>query len=106
VNPWADTFTTASITFRLMESLAPEWAWGSLIGIGGLLQLISLFWGNGNWRRRTAFVLCLSWTFVAAMSWIAAWQSTAAPIYSLLAAWQFWVALRMKLYASRAHSIT
>jgi hypothetical protein len=84
VNPWANAFDSSGI-FKLMDTLAPEWLWGALVGAVGLFQMITLFTPKCKLR---AFAAILSMFTLFAMSMLVAFSnplSTAMTSYLVIA---------------------
>ncbi len=98
-SPFWETFTS-SPSFRAMASVASEWLWGIIIMLFGAVQVFALYRGSFKPRRVISFILCMTWTFIAAMFCIAAWRTTAAPVYAMFAIWQGWVTIRVGLYVT------
>jgi len=94
-NPFFSVYEGAHAFYAGAEAIAPEWAWGSLVGFVGILQFIGLATGKKAIRRHGAMLGVLAWLFVfgAAVSSPAA--ATTAPVgYPIMCLLCAWVYLR------------
>jgi hypothetical protein len=57
INPWENTFAITS-AYRIMAGVMPEWAWGALLLVLGIIQLIVIFRGTLHMRAISS-VTCL-----------------------------------------------
>ncbi|MBP8055072.1 MAG: hypothetical protein KA314_04490 [Chloroflexi bacterium] len=93
--PLWDTFT-ASVVYRTMAAIAPEWVWGSgaiLIGMG---QLVGLYRNDLKMRYMMGLGSYLFWSFVALMFLITDYRISSTPIYILMAASMVVVAAKLR----------
>lgn len=79
--PW-DTFAALPVAYDALM-LLPEWVWGMLFTIHGVLHLTALDRGDMRMRRRGTSVTILLWGTVLCGFVSAAALSTATPMYAM-----------------------
>lgn len=57
LNPYAATFPTSK-DHAFMASLFPEWVWGAVVALAGLLQVLSTLDGSARGRLVVSAVMC------------------------------------------------
>ena len=92
----ATTFTVAPV-YDLMAKLGPEWLWGLVVLLGGLMQLSGVLFQWLRLRWTAAFCAVMSWGMIAAIMASATPLNTATPIYSILCFSQMWACWRLAL---------
>lgn len=75
--------------------IMPEWIWGSVMAFAGGQQLIALFHGQNDWRKRALFTTSVSWLVVCALTRFADWQ-TPNLLPELMAIGAAWAYLRIR----------
>jgi hypothetical protein len=93
----SDTFSVSQ-GYSLLATVAPEYVFGLVFLLAGLLYLHALIIANHIWQRRTAIVLLFLWSLVALAFAIAAPASAAWPLFVGLATLFGWSAARHQLH--------
>lgn len=88
-----ETFST-SVAFRDL-SILPEWLWGSLLAIIGILHLAALRDGYRPWRRVASAVGCVLWFALGTTFLHATPGSLGAWVFILAALGQAWCYVRL-----------
>jgi hypothetical protein len=101
-------FGMAPDFFRVMEYIAPEWAWGSVILAMGLLQGWGVSWGSlnfaneevwGKFRRRRitiCFVSLMCWLFLLLTFAMGNWRAMGTCLFLSIAASNFVTYIRLR----------
>lgn len=93
--PQAGTFAAAP-SFAQMATIAPEWVWGLVMFVGGLLQWLAVFREYTRLRLITSFCALLSWGFIAGLIAYSNPYSTGIVTYGvLLTGMNLWSHLRL-----------
>jgi hypothetical protein len=83
--PFWDAFA-ASSSFRLMDEIAPEWAWGGAMTLGGLCKIYTILSEQTRAKKLVFLASVFMWSCVS-ISFIAiSPHAVGAPIYSLITA--------------------
>ncbi len=98
LNPVATTFD-GGIGWRVMQTIAPEEAWGSLYALGGLFQVLAVLALAPRYRWLAAWGSAASWGLVAGMILVANPASTGIVTYGIIAISQIWACWRIALEA-------
>jgi hypothetical protein len=93
LNPWLDTFDSA--TFGFMARLAPEPAWALPMIYGGGAALVATAREGYGARRLAMLGVALLWTFWAVAILVSNLATTASAQYAVLAAGAGWAYLRL-----------
>jgi len=83
-NTWWVSFASSS-AFSMMNKLAPEWIWGTGVGIVGLFQLAALFIGKLKLRMWAALLSVFTLTSMSILFGAGNFKSTAVINYAVLA---------------------
>lgn len=78
------------LTYHLMRDLAPQPIWGTVVMGCGLLQFLSLVYGNPKWRRRSAVYVGAMWFWLSIILFLGAPGLVAGPLHMLFAVACFW----------------
>ena len=90
----AETFQLPS--YQGFIEVAPEWAWGLAFLLLGLFTLYATLINSYKCRRLSTLANVIGWTFVMTAFFVHVPQSTAVPVYFLIALSSIWLHIRVR----------
>ncbi len=95
-NPWVETFGTNPEYMTLLV-IAPEWTWGLLAFVVGLIGLYGLIKPSYKTVTQGAFVACVFWLAVSFLCLVGGWTSVAWLNYLAPSAYSAFVYLNLRI---------
>jgi hypothetical protein len=84
LNPWINSFASSAI-YRGMSHIAPEWAWGTFVGLVGLYQTLVLFTNRYKLRASAALLSMFTLFTMSLLVGFGNFSSTAMISYLVIA---------------------
>lgn len=93
----ASTFGSNPTAFAVMTAL-PEWAWGGLLMLVGLLQSYAVAADEADTRRRAALLALAVYSFLAVLYFLANPANLGTPTWIVYAAGNLYVLWQMRTH--------
>ena len=94
--PWWNAFGSAK-AFHIMSQIAPEWVWGSVAIIVGLIMIRGVL--QSRWGSLTIGALCgfFQWITVSGFFFWGDWQNTGGVTYLMIAVYCAFIWLNLRV---------
>lgn len=94
--PWWHVFTRAPV-YSYMLSLAPEWVWGTVAIVAGIVMILGVFANSYRSLALGSWIGGMHWLVISVLYFIGDWQNTAGITVMAFAVYSAYIHLNLKI---------